>query len=221
MAFSPADGGNPQECMRSWTIAHATAEFHTKGIARQGSDSERVSKEVPENLRAADDAVQGPKTGSENHDNHHWSWEFRTVHSDCDHNQNEHGYVKHIEDCRRLEVQIIGEYEGMTHVRNTVAWSMWWLKGQWLTWRNLQLGRRKSHVLSFWPGVQSPTRQICTLCHVGRLWRCRYNRKPCAVGGAFRRMWQSMARGAYSSRPRRPKAPSWRLKSCLLMLVSY
>lgn len=70
MAFNPADGRNPQECMRTWSGVHATAKFHPNSIVGQSRDSERISEEVPEYLCAADDAVHDPKTGSENDDNH-------------------------------------------------------------------------------------------------------------------------------------------------------
>lgn len=111
MAFDPTDGRNPQKGMRTWTGLHATAELYSEGLVRQGCHNGIISKEVPHDLCAPDEAIHDPKTGSEDHDNDCGAGEFRTVHSHCNHDQNEHVEVQHIEDYELLVLKT-QEYPG-------------------------------------------------------------------------------------------------------------
>lgn len=99
MSLNPANGGYPQEGVRSRAAGKVTLESDTNCAVRHRSKSCIVANEIPACFGKAEEAVCHPQACDEDGDFDCGEREVRSVQPDSDQDQHKHEKVNNVEDC--------------------------------------------------------------------------------------------------------------------------
>lgn len=100
MSLDQANGGDPQEGVRSRATGKIALEFDPDCAVCHRSESCIVANKVPACFGKAEKPVCDPQAGDEDGDFDCGESEITSVQSDSDDDQHEHDNVDDIEDCK-------------------------------------------------------------------------------------------------------------------------